>query len=72
MAMKKKITEPYNIPRQYLPKVYFQTGDIELTKRETLIKGSISGKKVVPIFINKKIYDIDTKIDLKEIRNKEK
>lgn len=68
----KKITEPYNMPRQQLPKIYFQTGDIELIKRETLIKGSISGEKVVPIFINKKIYDIDTKNDLNAIRNKKK
>ena len=39
------VNEPYNIPRQELIDSYFQTGDIEIIKRETIIKGSISGDK---------------------------
>ena len=34
----KHIKEPYNIPRQELPDVYYQTGDLEAMKRETLFK----------------------------------
>ena len=52
--------EPYNFPRQELPVSYFQTGDIEVIKRETMIKGSISGNEVLPILIDNNDYiDID-------------
>ena len=63
-----KINEPYNLVRQMLPKLFFQTGDIELIKRSTLIKGSVSGNKVLPIFMKKKIIDIDTLDDFKKIK----
>ena len=59
--------EPYNIPRQKLPPIMFQTGDIELIKKNTLLKGSISGKKVIPLVV-KKYFDIDNFIDLKRFK----
>jgi len=59
----KNIFEPYNIPRQLLPKVFFQTGDIEMIKRETLLNNSVSGNKVIPLFV-KKYQDIDSKEDI--------
>ena len=62
----KKINEPYNLARQMLPKLFFQTGDIELIKRSTLMKGSVSGNRVLPIFMKKKIIDIDTLEDFKK------
>ena len=61
-----KINESYNIPRQKLPTVYFQTGDIETIKRSTLLKGSISGNNVLPVFV-KKYLDLDHIIDFKNI-----
>ena len=61
-----KINESYNIPRQKLPTVYFQTGDIETIKRSTLLKGSISGNNVLPVFV-KKYLDLDHAIDFKNI-----
>jgi N-acylneuraminate cytidylyltransferase len=69
-GFKKKINEPYNMPRQILPKVFFQTGDLEIIIRKTLLEGSVSGNKVIPFFIKKKIYDIDSIRDLIEIKNK--
>lgn len=52
--------EPYNKPRQLLTKTYFQTGDIEIIKRSTLIKGSISGDRIAPIIIeHNEMVDID-------------
>jgi len=57
--------EPYNLPRQKLPKAYFQTGDIEIIKKETIAKGSISGKRVLPLIIqHSEILDIDYPSDL--------
>ena len=57
--------EPYNIPRQELPELFFQTGDIEVIRRETIISGSISGDSVYPLFIeHEDMIDIDSKSDL--------
>jgi len=56
--------EPYNIPRQELPELYFQTGDIEVIRRETIIEGSISGECVFPLFIDHEdMIDIDNQSD---------
>ena len=56
--------EPYNIPRQELPELYFQTGDIEVIRRETIMKGSISGECVFPLVIeHKDMIDIDNQSD---------
>lgn len=57
-------TEPYNIPRQELPPLYFQTGDIEAIRRETLINGSVSGNRVFPLVIkHNEMIDIDNQSD---------
>lgn len=66
----KNIHEPYNKPRQKLPKLYFQSGDIEIVKRSTLLKGSISGKNILPLLISNKSIDVDTKKDLLNINKK--
>lgn len=60
--------EPYNLPRQILPKHYFQTGEIETIKRSTIINGSVSGKNVLPLFIKKQSVDIDSLSDIKKIK----
>jgi CMP-N,N'-diacetyllegionaminic acid synthase len=56
------IEEPYNHPRQELPEVYSMTGDIEAARRETLLSGSVSGKKIFPLIINP-----EDKIDIDHI-----
>jgi len=64
------IKESYNLPRQKLPEIYFQTGDIEIVKRNTLISGSISGENVLPLLIDhSSMLDIDEISDL-EVANK--
>ena len=69
-GFEKSIDEPYNLPRQKLPEIYFQTGDIEIIKRNTLISGSISGENVMPLLIDhSSMLDIDEISDL-EFANK--
>ena len=64
------VEEPYNIPRQELPEILFQTGDLEAIRRETLFKGSVSGDKVFPLIINYiDMVDID---ELSDLANAEK
>jgi CMP-N,N'-diacetyllegionaminic acid synthase len=65
------VFEPYNIPRQKLPNVYFQSGDIEVIRRDTIINGSISGNKVFPLILEQEeMLDIDYIDDLKIAENK--
>ena len=62
-----KLKEPYNIPRQQLTKMFFQTGDIEIIKRETIFNKSISGTYVIPLIV-RSYKDIDEIEDLKTIK----
>ena len=50
-----------------LPSIFFQTGDIEIIRRKTLIDGSISGNNVLPLVISHEdMIDIDYEHDLKK------
>lgn len=60
----KDVYEPYNLPRQKLPPVYYSAGDLEIISRKTIIDGSVSGKKIIPLVLNKKdVVDIDNEED---------
>ena len=55
-----EVFEAYNLPRQQLPPVFFQTGDIEIIRRKTLLGGSISGEHILPLIIKpEEVVDID-------------
>lgn len=57
--------EPYNMPRQKLPSVWRHSGYVDTIRRATIEAGSISGKKIVPLFFEAwRDVDIDTPIDL--------
>jgi len=64
------IKEPYNLPRQKLPEIYFQTGDLEIIRRSTILSGSVSGNKIIPLIINHgDMFDIDTIDDFDKIKS---
>jgi N-acylneuraminate cytidylyltransferase len=51
--------EPYNMPRQALPETYWQTGQIEVIRRETILqKKSLTGDVILPCVISPE-YAID-------------
>lgn len=59
-----EVFEPYNLPRQQLPPVYYQTGDLEIVQRQTLLDGSISGNHILPLVIGpEEMVDIDHEAD---------
>lgn len=59
-----EVFEAYNLPRQQLPPVYFQTGDLEIIRRQTLLENSISGKRILPLIIKpEEMVDIDNMSD---------
>ncbi len=65
------IAEPYNMPRQKLPIVYWQTGYIDIIRFKTIIKlNSMTGKNILPFIIDKSIVvDIDSKYDISRARS---
>ncbi len=59
------IGESYNMPRQKLPEIYWQTGHIDVIRYDTIIKKrSLTGDEILPIIIDPKYcVDIDTEAD---------
>jgi len=65
------VDESYNIPRQELPELYFQTGDIEVLRRSTVVKNkSVSGKLVLPLVLDD-FLDIDNEKDFDRLENEQ-
>jgi N-acylneuraminate cytidylyltransferase len=56
--------EPYNMPRQKLPATFWQTGHIDVIRREVIQKGSMSGDVIFPMLIDPRYsIDLDTLLD---------
>lgn len=57
-----ELPEPYNMPRQRLPKTYWQTGHLDIIRYDTIVeKKSLTGERVLPVIIDPKYCsDIDT------------
>lgn len=54
------IDEPFNQPRQKLPKTYWQIGFLDVIRTKTIWNGSMSGKKILPFIVpNDYAIDID-------------
>jgi N-acylneuraminate cytidylyltransferase len=60
-----KIAEPYNLPRQALPEVFWQTGYVDAAWTETILgKGSMTGESILPLVIGAEEWiDIDSPDD---------
>ena len=64
------------MPRQNLPKFYFQTRGFRVSERSTLLAGSVSGQRICGLLIDKnKVVDIDeiedfhgAKIKIEQVR----
>ena len=54
--------ELFNAPRQQLPPVFWQTGQLDVIRRETILdRGSMSGQQIVPFVVEPRYaVDIDT------------
>jgi N-acylneuraminate cytidylyltransferase len=67
--LKTKLYEQYNIPRQKLPKVYWQCGNFEYFRIEYKSKiNSVSGNKIMGYVVKgKETEDIDTYEDLRRV-----
>ena len=58
--------EPYNMPRQALPRVYWQTGHVDAIRTSTILEQeSLTGRRVVPVLCDPAYcVDIDHEADL--------
>ncbi len=60
------IDEPYNMPRQRLPLVYWQDGYVDVTRPATIMdQKSTTGKVILPFIITEDTADIDYPDDIK-------
>jgi N-acylneuraminate cytidylyltransferase len=51
--MQTNFKEPYNMPRQALPDVYWQTGYVDAAWRKTILeKKSMTGERILPLVID--------------------
>jgi N-acylneuraminate cytidylyltransferase len=59
------LPEPYNLPRQALPRVYWQTGYVDAAWRKTILeKNSMTGDRILPLVIDPTEWvDIDSPAD---------
>jgi N-acylneuraminate cytidylyltransferase len=64
--------EPFNQPRQILPKVYWQTGTVDITRPRTILeKNGMSGERILPLVIDRALaVDIDDPTSLKKAEEK--
>ena len=46
------LREPYNQPRQALPAAFWQTGHLDVVRRETVLRGSLTGEQVLPLLVD--------------------
>jgi CMP-N,N'-diacetyllegionaminic acid synthase len=62
--------EPYNSPRQSLPKIYWQNANIDVVRATTILeKKSMTGEVILPFVMRKDAdVDIDTTADLERAR----
>jgi N-acylneuraminate cytidylyltransferase len=63
--MQTHFKEPYNMPRQALPDVYWQTGYVDAARTETILeKNSMTGERILPLVIDPSEWiDIDSPDD---------
>jgi N-acylneuraminate cytidylyltransferase len=57
--------EPYNLPRQALPEIYWQTGYVDAVRADTIrLKNSMTGERILPLIIDASEWvDIDSPDD---------
>ena len=59
-----KMKEPYNMPRQQLPEVWWQTGTIDITRAKNIFSGTMTGKIIKPYII-----DAEHAVDIDQIES---
>jgi N-acylneuraminate cytidylyltransferase len=64
--LESSLAEPYNMPRQLLPEVFWQTGHVDVISVDTILtKRTLTGDSVKSVFVDSAfVVDIDRLEDL--------
>jgi len=64
-VLESQFPEPYNMPRQLLPEIYWQTGYVDAAWADTIVvKESMTGDRILPLIIDSSEWiDIDSPDD---------
>lgn len=67
LTLEEKAMEPYNMPRQKLPIVYWQTASVDVTRYNTIMgKNSMTGERILPLIIDEEYsIDLDSETDFR-------
>jgi N-acylneuraminate cytidylyltransferase len=60
-------TEPYNLPRQQLPQVYWQNGYVDIVRPRTVLRGLMSGGSILPFIVDEPMLEIDYEDDVAKV-----
>ena len=58
------VEEPYSMPRQILPEVYWQNGYVDIIRPRAIRAGRMAGDRVLPFVVEEPVYEIDYLEDL--------
>ncbi|MFG1357337.1 acylneuraminate cytidylyltransferase family protein [Xanthobacter pseudotagetidis] len=58
------VPEPFNMPRQKLPPVYWHTGQLDVVRSDVILSGSMTGGRIFAIEV-----DADSAVDIDGIRD---
>ncbi|MEO6096582.1 MAG: acylneuraminate cytidylyltransferase family protein [Fibrobacteria bacterium] len=59
------VKEPFNEPRQSLPRIWWQTGTIDVVRAPLILAGSMTGDRLLPLEIDaEQAEDIDNELNL--------
>ncbi len=62
------IAEPYSMPRQMLPPVYWQNGYVDVVRPRTILElDSMCGKTILPFIVDEPILEIDYPENLPQV-----
>jgi N-acylneuraminate cytidylyltransferase len=62
------VDEPYCMPRQQLPQVYWQNGYVDIVRPRAILEmGLMAGKKILPFVVDEPILEIDYPDALPEV-----
>ena len=57
---RENMPEPFNMPRQTLPEIYWQTGSIDVIRTSVIESGSMTGNEIRPFIVEQEhAIDID-------------
>ena len=64
------VPEPHSMPRQKLPKVYWQNGYVDIVRPRTVLElNRMAGNRILPFVVEEPILELDYPEDVKEVES---